>query len=76
MPDKETGKGNGKNKVAPIKPADAEAPQQQLIQVFAVTPGLMKQTISLLEDELPMSKARHVVQALESAPVVQVPPMQ
>jgi len=75
MGNKATNKTPANGTKQPPAKAENVAAQPQMIQAFAVLPNVMKQTIDLLENELPMAKARHIVQALETAPIVSIPPM-
>lgn len=48
----------------------AAAPTQNVV---VVQPQLLSEVLRLLQDELPMSKCRAVVQALEQCQIAQVP---
>ena len=74
MGSKKTQKPTANGSKQPPAVETAPVARPQMVQVFAVLPNVMKQTIDLLENELPMSKARQIVQSLENAPIVSIPP--
>lgn len=48
-------------------------PEEKLVRLFGVRVDVMQETLALLQNELPMAKARAVVMALEQSPVINVP---
>ena len=61
-------------KAATKRPATKpQSKPPQMVRVIGVAPEVMAQTLELLQNELPMAKARAVVLALEQSPVVTIP---
>ena len=60
-------------KAAKKRPAKPQGNPPQMVRVIGVSPETMAQTLELLQNELPMAKARAVVLALEQSPVVTIP---